>query len=1422
VVETLTDVASAEVHNLITSFTGEAPGSGDADTPSLLPSRVPDRPTYGYTTGHWCWEWKVVANASGNIAFGVCSALATPGPHAGLGKDENTWAYYSSGELLHADHGPDGHGSTQSFGAGDVIGVVLDLEDGTLRFYKNDRDSGFLFTALHLYVKDNVEAQPPGLRPCVFLGGPSDNVRLLGLKSGFGKRIYPPNDPFMRAEFAGQWRHGLRHGSGVLKYRNMSNFWRGLWWQDQQHGVQLFVEANEKGEQTAATPFLFFQDVKVGEPSPDEAAEVLAAWERERPAPLPPPTTTTSQPQQSPPPAPSDKPQETPTTTTLPPAIPPPIVHSIVGALSDAASDDKHQSVEVEARSEASETFSIGTVSEKTWDSGGGESPRVDLSLSELSAPRATIPANAAAGLPPGESPYLVRIIYEGGATVRNGVEIDLADAMRTLPVGTVVEAFNRVVTAEGTPRLQIADGWISERLRGGAEDPVVEVLRHTPQAPLRYRIRRLDGAMVRRGMEKDSEEVGLIPHGTIIEVSERRRIADGTMRLKIISPSDWIGWASEKEQLVEREESVEADKEREVERQKLVRGVRQQERKRRATEAAKAEDEKRRTVRATVSGRAKLSSKIFFHLDRMQCSPGIKVSDDFLTATYDRSIAGKAMVLGTKGFRQGMAYWEVKVEHANWGSVFIGVAPKTTKSWQGFGFLNYRAVQAYGSETLYGSYFTNGDTIGVLLDMDRGTMAFIKDGEDFNVGRPVVINMGVAYHYLRRGTRDGIPGPMMYPCFGMKGTGDQLTIKNCKWYCTRGNDRWRQLQNVEDSLQVMYQWWRHVHYGTPLSLEAVETIHLQYKAWKSRRRLRYVARGGGEVEVDCTNDALRAAAGKVAEMIELEIGMRAITPYGEARLVGVARGDIWYALDVEAGKVWYWTPEELEDLVGSGRVTLASRSSSKPSSPSGSSSSSGGIDREESMGRDPSENMTSSTSVSTASSAGGGGGGVVQTGPSSASSSFLIPSPTSSGVGTTQEFWDLINHGGWTTEVDEALVRLVNSVSNRLGLPATHIPFPDLEQALRMVTVGPLADKVGMGVSCGMTPALARFAAILWLNRAVSVCVPFVNLSSPSERPIITTDYDMEACMEIPALDLNVISPFGRMLSSLRGSIFTSSKMALWQDALLESTTFTLPPADEYERPEELREVVLNRMQSRRALNEAESLTYQERLRLSLFGQLRDHMMSWEDRVLRRSFVHMQDAGQPRAFYVKLTGEGVDDHGGPYRAVFETAVGEEPVGPLELFLPCPNEENRVGENRDQYIINPISGHSAGELRLPLYHHLGRLMGVATRHRVLVPLSLPSLVWKPIAGEVVGRKELQAVDKFLVRPLIDIESQRVVTTIEETRAMLLSKFGRSSLPKFNSKNVGTELEGELPLLCKLVEQAKLTEGLAALTNIVGK
>eukprot|EP00952_Eustigmatos_sp_NYUAD-ZCMA_P013197 52547-Eustigmatos_ZCMA.PRE.1 len=90
-----------------------------------------------------------------------------------------------------------------------------------------------------------------------------------------------------------------------------------------------------------------------------------------------------------------------------------------------------------------------------------------------------------------------------------------------------------------------------------------------------------------------------------------------------------------------------------------------------------------------------------------------------------------------------------------------------------------------------------------------------------------------------------------------MKGAGDQLSIRQCKWFHTRGMDRWRQLSVLRDSMHAVRSWWRHVHQGRPLSVPASDEIHKLYRDWKSRRKLRYSARGGGEVEVDCTRESL-------------------------------------------------------------------------------------------------------------------------------------------------------------------------------------------------------------------------------------------------------------------------------------------------------------------------------------------------------------------------------------------------------------------------------------------------------------------------------------------------------------------------------------------------------------------------------------
>lgn len=83
--------------------------------------------------------------------------------------------------------------------------------------------------------------------------------------------------------------------------------------------------------------------------------------------------------------------------------------------------------------------------------------------------------------------------------------------------------------------------------------------------------------------------------------------------------------------------------------------------------------------------------------------------------------------------------------------------------------------------------------------------------------------------------------------------------------------------------------------------------------------------------------------------------------------------------------------------------------------------------------------------------------------------------------------------------------------------------------------------------------------------------------------------------------------------------------QMSYWSEVVQETTTFTLPNPDEYERPEEIREIEVNRVKARSMAVEADALNFGDKLRASLLGQLNEAMSDWEDRDLRRSFVHMQ-----------------------------------------------------------------------------------------------------------------------------------------------------------------------------------------------------
>ncbi|RHY35526.1 hypothetical protein DYB32_000020 [Aphanomyces invadans] len=197
-----------------------------------------------------------------------------------------------------------------------------------------------------------------------------------------------------------------------------------------------------------------------------------------------------------------------------------------------------------------------------------------------------------------------------------------------------------------------------------------------------------------------------------------------------------------------------------------------------------------------------------------------------------------------------------------------------------------------------------------------------------------------------------------------------------------------------------------------------------------------------------------------------------------------------------------------------------------------------------------------------------------------------------------------------------------------------------------------------------------ARLSALLAWNAHVEWLLPFL-------------DFHGQSVLEGP------ISRTANKLAHARHLIFKRIKMAFWKDVLAFTTTHTTPPSDEYERPESLREVPVNRIL---ALNEQASF------KNSVFGQLYE-LQRWHGRV---------------------------------------------------FVPCPNAVTGGGMNQDKFVISTNA--SASHLTF-----LGKLIGMAARHRIMVPLNCSDLLWKPLVGLAMDRKDLTSVDTMLMRELHDLE-----------------------------------------------------------------
>ena len=120
--------------------------------------------------------------------------------------------------------------------------------------------------------------------------------------------------------------------------------------------------------------------------------------------------------------------------------------------------------------------------------------------------------------------------------------------------------------------------------------------------------------------------------------------------------------------------------------------------------------------------------------------------------------------------------------------------------------------------------------------------------------------------------------------------------------------------------------------------------------------------------------------------------------------------------------------------------------------------------------------------------------------------------------------------------------------------------------------------------------------------------------------------------------------------LCAARGAVFLQTKKQVLATVLERTLTRPKKAEDEYDYPEDLSQLELNRPKAAAARELADP---HARVQGSMIGQAFDKLHFQEPTRLRLGYTHPMDDGQQRAFKVKLEGEGVDDYGGPYREVF-------------------------------------------------------------------------------------------------------------------------------------------------------------------------
>ena len=632
------------------------------------------------------------------------------------------------------------------------------------------------------------------------------------------------------------------------------------------------------------------------------------------------------------------------------------------------------------------------------------------------------------------------------------------------------------------------------------------------------------------------------------------------------------------------------------------------------------------------------------------------------------------------------------------------------------WGFIGEQALYHSREKVqVYGESFSKGDVVGVSLDFTAGTLSFSRNGKTLGVGF------------------SGVYGEL-FPAVAFYNAGQQVEVVLDSFRTSVPQEpipisptriSLSDLCLIRDILSGLNS-------KAGFSPITYELLCSSCNLWCTEVQTRCKASSGRQVLILKKSTQL--------DQFHLRYGDRVRTPFGLATVIGWANGRLWLRMgDIE--EVWFFSRVQVIQGQESGLFTRAKYQCE---------------DKQKQL--EP---------------------------------KFVFE---------VTSLREVMESGKWTHAMDAELLRTLTQLADSISKSVWEVGVDDIHREFRMIQQPLIRLVMRDSNLCSVwgikgpsrRAVVVRCGLFRFLNHTLQRCLPFLldremhsstsgstmgkvfdelpplvatfKVSQSFDEQRLPSTYEGTKPFFIWQRDFDRKGKFSQSIPAIRHLVFLESKQSFFAEQLLRSGGKAAKTDDEYDYPEDLPQVKLNRFKSFRAFESSEKSGEgtEQLVFASLFGQLWRELRAHPVNSYSINYTHPMDDGQSRAFKVKFEGEGVDDYGGPYRDVFQILCEElqrvrgghtnedlaessdsKRTSFLPLLVPTANWTAGECEERYKFTFNPNFNSAVG---MDFFLFLGQFVGIAMRSKITLDLALPSFIWKVVLQEILTEEDLRSFD----------------------------------------------------------------------------